>query len=204
MKRTPSTLLALSAAAALLAVATPAEAHSIAGGGLTAGLLHPLMGLDHLCMLLSVATAASCLSSRLLLWALAGAVAGAGLGGSGLSLPGGELLAALAVSALALVALLSAGARRAGLAARFLPAAMTAVGVAIHAMLHGLEAPRDGSTLLWWLGALVGSAAICTVGTLALRSMPCSWRRAAAVGLIGIGALLAFGPLGLLAGSAGA
>lgn len=40
------------------------------------GFPHPISGVDHLLLLVGVGAAASCISSQLLLWALAGAIGG--------------------------------------------------------------------------------------------------------------------------------
>lgn len=81
---------------------------------------------------------------------------------------------------------------------------IVAGGVSIHAMLHGLEAPKDSSTLLWWSGALISSFLVCGGTTLLLKKLPASMSKTAAVAFVAIGAWLALAPLGLLAGSAGA
>ena len=70
MKRFIALLLAFS-------VGSAAMAHDSATGGVLAGATHPLLGFDHLLMLIAVGTAAASISSQLLLWALAGAVVGA-------------------------------------------------------------------------------------------------------------------------------
>mgnify|MGYP003344333811 FL=1 len=169
---TPSRL-ALIGAMALLALATPAQAHGVVGSGLTAGFLHPLTGLDHLVMLMAVATAAVNLGTALLAWAFGGALMGALLGGFGVSVPAAELLAAVAIPAVALILL---RARRPGDQPQSPVAAMAApvvaLGVAVHALLHGLEVPSQGVALLWWLGALTGSTLTCGLTMLALRRLP--------------------------------
>ena len=83
MKRFLSPLVALTAGSAVVLGTHPALAHGTAGGGALSGLTHPLLGLDHLLMLMAVGTAASFISSQLLLWALGGAVIGAVLGFTG-------------------------------------------------------------------------------------------------------------------------
>lgn len=200
------TLIALAAGAALVISGEPSLAHGLASGGIAGGLTHPLTGLDHLSMLVAVGLCASVVSSRLLLWALGGAAIGAAVGLSGWSLPAAELLAALAVC---LVAGLSLWAARGGR-----PASQTALatisrgavaaGVALHALLHGLEAPRDGNTLLWWSGALLSSALVCVSTTLLANRLPAPARKSAAVALLAIGGLLALGSLLLPFGAAAA
>ncbi|MFM7361899.1 MAG: HupE/UreJ family protein [Cyanobium sp.] len=183
----------MAATALLLLGGMPAQAHGIADAGLLGGVLHPLFGLDHLCMLMAVGAAASFLSSPLLLWALGGALLGAAFGFGGSSLPAAELLAALAISAVALVTLqASRPGRSAG--SMLLPrlaGPIVAAGMAVHALLHGLEAPRDGSTLLWWGGALLSSALVSGVACLALRRLPGAWTRFTSLALLVAGAVLA-------------
>jgi urease accessory protein len=77
-------------------------------------------------------------------------------------------------------------------------AALVATAVAVHAMLHGLEAPVDGSAALWWLGALSGSVLVSGGSLLLLRRLPVAWTHAAAL-LLALGSgLVALGPIGLL------
>jgi urease accessory protein len=205
MTRQTATLFALAAGAALI-TASPAHAHGLAAGGALGGFMHPLGGLDHLVMLMTVGTAASFISAQLLVWALVGAATGAGLGLTGFSLPGAELLAPLAISAVAALTL-AAGRLRWGNNPRLLTnisGGVVGLGVAIHAMLHGLEAPHDGNTLLWWAGALASSVLVCGGSTLLLKRLPQSWSRTAAIGFLALGGLLALGSLVVLNGAAAA
>ena len=50
-------------------------------------------------------------------------------------------------------------------------AALVAAAVAVHAMLHGLEAPTGDSAALWWLGALTGSVLVSGGSCLLLRRL---------------------------------
>ena len=206
MTRFLSPLVALTAGSVVILGTHPALAHSTAAGGALGGLTHPLLGLDHLFMLMAVGTAASFISSQLLLWALGGAMIGAAIGFTGFTVASAEVMAALAISAVGALTLL---------AGRFAntsnPNALTTfsgvvvgAGVAIHAMLHGLEAPKDSSTLLWWSGVLLSSVLVCGGTSLLLKKLPVSVSRAAAMAFLAIGGFLAFGPLGLLSGGAGA
>jgi urease accessory protein len=206
MKRFLSPLVALTAGSAVVLGTHPALAHGTAAGGALGGLTHPLLGLDHLFMLMAVGTAASFISSQLLLWALGGAVIGAAIGFTGLTVASAEVLAALAISAVGALILLAGR-----VAKTSNPDILTTVsgvvvagGISIHAMLHGLEAPKDSSTLFWWSGALLSSVLVCGGTYLLLRKLPTSVSKAAAIAFLAIGGLLAFGPLGLLAGGAGA
>ena len=77
-------------------------------------------------------------------------------------------------------------------------AALVASAVAVHAMLHGLEAPADGSAALWWLGAFAGSVLVSGGSFLLLRRLPLAWTRGVALLLALCGGVAALGPIGLL------
>ena len=214
MKRFTTPLIALAAGAALLLGSHPAQAHGSAAGGVLGGLTHPLLGLDHLVMLMAVGAAASVLSTRLLLWAAAGAVGGAAAGALGLPLPGAEVLAALAVAAmggLVLAALAGQGQAtgRDASAAAFSAlgggsGVVVALGVAVHALLHGQEAPADGTSLLWWGGALVSSVLVCGGAYKLFKSLPLAITKATAVAFLALGGALALAPIALrVSGAAG-
>jgi len=78
----------------------PAAAHGTAAAGMLGGAGHPLLGLDHLLLLLAVGTTSALAGPALLALAAGAAVAGALIGSFGGSLPGAELLAALVITAL--------------------------------------------------------------------------------------------------------
>jgi len=163
----------------------PAQAHGfaqpngIAHGGIAAGFLHPISGVDHLLVLVGIGAAASCISAQLLLWALAGAIGGGVLGAMGGTLPAQEFLAALAIKAVAVLVLRSLRSQQSPQLG--VCAVLVAAAVAVHAMLHGLEAPADGSALLWWLGAFSGSVLVSGGSFLALWRLPLAWTRAGSV-----------------------
>ena len=190
--------LALFGAASALALLLdqPAQAHGIAHGGIAAGFLHPISGVDHLLLLVGIGAAASCISAQLLLWALAGAIGGGVFGAMGGTLPAQEFLAALAITAVAVLVLRSLHSQQSPQLGAF--AALVAAAVAVHAMLHGLEAPADGSALLWWLGAFSGSVLVSGGSFLALRRLPLAWTRGVCVLLALCGGVAALGPAGLL------
>ena len=207
MQRFPAPLVALVAAASVLLATHPAQAHGLAAGGGFAGLIHPLVGLDHLLMLMAVGAAAVCIAPTVLFWALGGAVIGAALGVAGWTVPAAEVFAALAIAAVGGMILLASQRRAPGGAlASFAPlaGAVVASGVALHALLHGLEAPQDASTLFWWSGALVSSALVTGSTVLLLRRLPNRWTEVAAIGFLVLGSLLAVAPLGLFTGGAAA
>jgi urease accessory protein len=184
------------AAALALLLDQPAQAHGIAHGGIAAGFLHPISGTDHLLLLIGVGTAASCISAQLLLWALAGAVGGGVFGAMGGTLPAQEFLAALAISAVAVLVLRCLRSQQSPQLGSC--AALVASAVAVHAMLHGLEAPADGSAALWWLGAFAGSVLVSGGSFLLLRRLPLAWTRGVALLLALCGGVAALGPVGLL------
>jgi urease accessory protein len=190
--------LALFGAASALALLLdqPAQAHGIAHGGIAAGFLHPISGVDHLLLLVGIGAAASCISAQLLLWALAGAIGGGVFGAMGGTLPAQEFLAALAITAVAVLVLRSLRTQHSPQLGAC--AALVAAAVAVHAMLHGLEAPADGSALLWWLGAFSGSVLVSGGSFLALRRLPLAWTRGVCVLLALCGGVSALGPIGLL------
>ncbi len=182
--------LALTAAAGFglsLLSALPAGAHGFSGEGLTAGLAHPLTGLDHLLLLVGVGGAAATIDSALLVFALAGAVLGAAFGAFGGTLPAAEMLAALAVSAIGLLLL------RRDQPSRLAPVgALVAAAVAVHAMLHGQEAPGHA---LWWLGAALGSGAVLLGSFAVLRRLGDLWTGRLALTLCVAGGVLALLPI---------
>lgn len=206
MKRFLSPLVALTAGSAVVLGTHPAVAHGTAAGGALGGLTHPLLGLDHLFMLMAVGTAASFISSQLLLWALGGAVIGAAVGFTGFTLASAEVLAALAISAVGALILLAGTFAKTSNSDTLttISGVVVAGGISIHAMLHGLEAPKDSSTLLWWSGAILSSVLVCGGTYLLQKKLPVTWTKAAAIAFLAIGGFLAFGPLGLMAGGAGA
>jgi len=190
--------LALFGAASALALLLdqPAQAHGIAHGGIAAGFLHPISGVDHLLLLVGIGAAASCISAQLLLWALAGAIGGGVFGAMGGTLPAQEFLAALAITAVAVLVARSLRSQQSPQLGAC--AALVAAAVAVHAMLHGLEAPAGGSAALWWLGAFSGSVLVIGGSFLALRRLPLAWTRGLGVLLALCGGVAALGPIGLL------
>ncbi|SBO43430.1 HupE/UreJ family protein [Cyanobium sp. NIES-981] len=190
--RSLAVLVALATGTALLA-GQPAQAHSIASGGLAAGFLHPLAGTDHLLLLIAVGAAASWLSSQLLLWGLAGALAGGLFGALGGGLPAAELLAALAVPAVAALVLQSPRASQAP--ALGLCGGLIATAVAVHAMLHGQEAPAGVASALWWAGSGAASLLVSGGSYLLLRRLPTRWTAAVALLLALFGGVMALAPL---------
>jgi urease accessory protein len=189
----------LTAAVAAVLASQPAQAHGLATGGLTSGFLHPLSGADHLLLLIAVGAVSASISSRLLLWALAGGLAGGVFGAMGGGLPAAVVLEAMAISA---VALLVVRQHRSGeTPALAFCGPLVAAAVAVHALLHGPEAPTTSSAAagLWWLGAFSASLLVGGGTSLLVRRLPSPWAGQLALVLALFGGLLALGPIGLLA-----
>ena len=196
MKSISAAFAAALAALAVVVSSTPAQAHGGAAAGVGAvgvmgGVLHPLLGLDHLILLLAVGASAAAISRELLFWAFAGALAGAAIGATGGVIPGAEGLAALAISAVGLLLLAAARVAKGGTGP--LAGVVVAAALAIHAMLHGLEAPQDSSSWIWWSGALVSSACICGGAALLFRQLPAPWIKGLALAFVLIGILARVG-----------
>ncbi len=195
--RARSLALLAGASALALLLDQPAQAHGISDVGAAAGFLHPISAADHLLLLIGVGAAAACVSSQLLGWGLAGAIAGGMFGALGGSLPAQELLAALAITAVAGLVLLSVSSKPApGLG---FCAGVVAAAVGVHAMLHGLEAPAGGDAALWWLGAGASSVLVSSASFLLLRRLPMAWTAGVALLIALAGGVVALGPIGLLA-----
>ena len=176
----------------VLSVAAPASAHT--GQELDAvwsGLLHPVLGLDHLLAIVTVGTLAYVLGRDVALpGAFVGAMAlGGALGIAGVTVPFGE--AAVAVSVLAL-----GGALVAGAAMRRGPAlALVALAGLAHGHAHGLEAPAAAHPAVYVAGFVAATVALHGAGWLvgsAVHRRP-AVRTAMGAAVLGAGAGLAVG-----------
>lgn len=192
----PSAHLALAGCAGFalsLLSALPAGAHGSAGDAALGGVLHPVLGLDHLLLLWSVGLAAQAIGPVLLWGALAGALLGSGFGLAGGQLPLAELLAALAVSATGLLLLQARSPRawppRSG--ARLAAAILVGSGVAVHGLLHAQDAIASPA---WWLGAVTSSALVVGVGLVSGRVLGPNRLKAVAAALALTGLVLAAMP----------
>ena len=184
--RVPARLLPAAAGLGLsLLSALPASAHGGAGSDLASGLSHPLLGLDHLLLLVGVGTASASLGGGVIAFALAGSALGAVFGSFGGSLPGAEVLAALAVAAVGLLVLQ-------GQRLRSVVGPVLAAAVAVHAMLHSQEASGTGG---WWLGAALTAVLVVGGTHLALRHSPARLVTLVAALLSLAGGVLALGAL---------
>jgi urease accessory protein len=150
--------------ATLCLAAGTASAHP--GGhpasGFLSGLAHPLLGLDHLLVMLAIGVWAAQQGGRAL-WAVplawvGGMLAGFALAGAGWVMPWAELAI---VSSLLVFGLLLALRRP-----PTLPAAMAvAAGFALfHGHVHGLEMPQAASSLSYGLGFVLASLGLHGAG----------------------------------------
>jgi urease accessory protein len=157
-----ATRLGLALGIALLAA--PALAHTGAGPahGLAAGLVHPLLGLDHLLAMVAVGLWAGLAGGRAI-WAWPAAfvtvmLLGATLGLRGIGLPGAE--AGIALSVL-LLGVAVAGKLRA-------PAAFGAIlcgtFAVFHGHAHGAELPADTAAASYIIGFSAATAFLHAVG----------------------------------------
>ena len=150
------------------AMAHPAAYHALS---LSSGVLHPLTGADHLLAMVAVGLLAS-QQKKVWLWPLAfmGAMlAGGILGMGGFALP--LIEPAIAASLLVLGLLIAT--------VTVLPAwagfALVAVFGLFHGNAHGLEAPIDGSSLLYGMGFLAATGLLHALGVgLGLATMKIS------------------------------
>jgi urease accessory protein len=157
-------LVSALAAAVLAASAGAAEAHTGIGaaGGLAAGFVHPLLGLDHLLAMLAVGLLAAQTGGRALWLVPVAFLVMMGAGGA-IALDGWPLPFVETAIALSVVAL--AGAVALGASASAVAAAVIAGGFALfHGHAHGAEMPLDASGLEYAAGFLAASATLIGAG----------------------------------------
>jgi urease accessory protein len=188
--------LAIAPIAALAAMTASAHAgHDAVGhGGFAAGLLHPLLGLDHLLAMLAIGLWSvrqqGSLHRFMPLIMLAGMWGGAALAWGGLAVPGVEAVIALSV--------LLAGVLVATLAR--LPGALGGVLVAafmlFHGHAHGNELPTGASLLTYLLGFSLATLAIAYAGKgfgALLQRCETRWVRALGAMIAAVGGAFALG-----------
>ena len=148
---------------ALLAAVNVAAAHPLhgTGDGLTAGLAHPFLGLDHLLAMMAVGVWAAQCGGRWL-WAIplsfVGAMlAGGALGFLGLNLPLTEPLVATSVLVMGLLIALRVRLQWPGLA--------LAAGFALfHGLAHAAELPAEAGAVAYAAGFAAATAALHAAG----------------------------------------
>ncbi|MGH9025442.1 MAG: HupE/UreJ family protein [Acidimicrobiia bacterium] len=167
--------------------AVPAAAHT--GGpisGLSSGLLHPFLGVDHLFAMVTVGILAVTWGRLVTVPAtfLAAMATGGALGIVGLALPFGE--AAIALSVVALGAALVAGQTlRPNYAI-----GMVALAGLVHGHAHGAEAPDAAHPVVYVTGFVLATAALHLAGVASGNAMRTRPATRAAIGALvfGLGA----------------
>jgi urease accessory protein len=156
---------------AAVAVASPASAHTgHPAGGLADGLLHPVVGPDHLLAMLAVGVVAALVASGRLAWSVpaafgGGMVLGGVAGIAGVSLPGVE--AGVALSVVALGSVIAVGRRSRTV---WLPVAAGLFG-ALHGLAHGGELPAGATPVAYVVGFVAATAGLHLLGAAAGRSL---------------------------------
>lgn len=141
-----------------------AEAHTFGaqGAGLTAGLAHPFMGLDHLLAMIAVGIWAGQLGGRAVwivpLTFVSVMAAAAGLGPLAFSLPMVE--PAIACSVLVLGLLIAGSVRLPTIAG----AGLVGLFAVFHGYAHGLELPQAASPILYALGFVLATSLLHGLG----------------------------------------
>ncbi|MEC9359500.1 MAG: HupE/UreJ family protein [Pseudomonadota bacterium] len=166
-----------------IAASAPALAHPghpLADSGLLSGLLHPMLGLDHLLTMLMVGLWAAQLGGRARLWVPASFLAlmlvGAGLAMAGWMPP--HMESGIAVS-LIVGGLLVAMALRLSM----LPAAaLVGVFAVFHGAAHGAELPATASPVLYGAGFLLATGTLHLAGGLIGTAQSRAWTLAARAG----------------------
>jgi len=159
MKKSLSLLLVVSVFALL---PTLAQAHPGHGSGISAGLAHPLTGLDHLLAMVAVGMWAFQLGGRAR-WAVPATfmglmTAGSALGMLGITLPAVELVIFASVVMLGLLVACAAKLR--------LEACMAAVGffALFHGLAHGAEIPATANGFTYTAGFVAATALLHGLG----------------------------------------
>ena len=181
----------------IVAIAIPATVHAHLGHGISdvsAGLMHPLLGADHLLAMVAVGLLGAQLGGRSR-WAVPAAfvgslAVGAVLGGAGLAVP--ALEHGVALSVLVLGAILAFALRLS------LPVAagLMAVCGLFHGAAHGVEMPADATGALYGAGFIAASIALhvagVALGQSAIQTSRASWVRyaGATVAVIATGMFL--------------
>lgn len=151
-------------ATGLLVTATAASAHAghDAGTGFTSGLLHPMLGLDHLLAMAAIGfwsvRQSTTLKNSTPLFVIGGMILGAAIAWGGMSLPGVETGIALSVLL-------------AGILIATMAKPPTAVGgslvgafMVFHGFAHGTEMPAGAALVAYLAGFSIATLALTFVG----------------------------------------
>ncbi|SDX73421.1 HupE/UreJ family protein [Marinobacter mobilis] len=153
----------LLSAAALLAASTAASAHTGHGtGGFTSGLLHPMLGLDHLLAMAAIGFWSvrqnTTMKNATPAFVIGGMILGAVLAWGGLSLPGVEtgitfsvLLAGILIATLAKLPTAVGG-------------SLVGAFMVFHGFAHGAEMPAGAALVAYLAGFTLATLAITLAG----------------------------------------
>ena len=151
-------------ATGLMVTATVASAHAghDAGTGFTSGLLHPMLGLDHLLAMAAIGfwsvRQSATLKNSTPLFVIGGMVVGAGIAWGGLSLPGVEtgialsvLLAGILIATMAQLPTVVGG-------------TLVAAFMVFHGFAHGAEMPAGAALVAYLAGFSVATLVLTFAG----------------------------------------
>jgi len=146
------------------ASAHPGHHHDSRGGGIVAGLTHPLLGVDHLLAMVTVGLLSAQLGGRAI-WGIPGAflgmmIVGGVLGMSGWELPAVEYGIAASIVLLGLAVALN---QRLSLV---IPMIFAGVFGLFHGHAHGSEMPTIANPTLYALGFVAATVALHISGVL--------------------------------------
>ena len=167
--RTTMLLLVLVVLGSSTALAHPGHAgHSNPQGGLVAGLMHPLLGFDHLLAMVTVGLLSAQLSGRAI-WAIPASfltcmVIGGVAGMSGMKVPAVEYGVAASIVLLGLAVALNLK------LAIVVPVLFVGAFGFIHGQAHGMEMPRIDSPVLYAAGFLATTLVLHVAGVLVGQS----------------------------------
>lgn len=170
-----------------LTILAPALAHAHSEHEATSfmgGLLHPLLGPDHLLAMLSVGIISALIGGRAIFWVPGAFVAfmlvGGTLGVLGVALPHVELGIALSVL------LLGGGIAMPRLFPVWLTMCVVAFFGSLHGNAHGVEMPQSAVPVFYSLGFIVSTASIHLAGV-GIGMIPwLHWRNRLPMGAMGI------------------
>ena len=143
---------------------TPAHAHLIGGNGLTSGLIHPLIGLDHLLAMVAIGIISTQMG-RKIVWALPATfltfmILGGGVGIYQIGMPFAETGIALSILILGVIIALS---NKFSLEAVLICVTFFAL---THGHAHGTEIPTIANPALYTLGFVIATSALHLTGVL--------------------------------------
>jgi len=151
-------------ATGLLVTATAASAHAghDTGSGFASGLLHPMLGLDHLLAMAAIGfwsvRQSNTMKQITPLFVIGGMILGAGLAWGGLSLPGVEtgislsvILAGILIAAMVKLPTAVGG-------------SLVAAFMVFHGFAHGAEMPAGATLVAYLVGFSIATLALTFIG----------------------------------------